>query len=77
MKSRVTITLDQKVFRLAKEQARAKRTTLSGLIQSLLKSVNATAKEDLVTSMIGSCTLRNPVVGTDPLYLSLKSKYLK
>ena len=44
MKTRVTITLDPEVHRLAKQKARRKHTTVSGLIESLLQS--ATSKQD-------------------------------
>ena len=43
MKTRVTITLDSEVHRLAKQKARRKHTTVSGLIESLLQS--ATSKQ--------------------------------
>jgi len=38
MKARATITLDPEIHRLARQTARKKNTTVSGLIESLLKS---------------------------------------
>jgi hypothetical protein len=77
MKTRVTITLDPEVHRLAKRKARKNHTTVSGLIESLLEAVTAPTEEDLVASMRGSASLRDPAPGTDPLYDALKAKHLR
>ncbi len=77
MKARVTITLDPEVHRLAKQTARRKRTTVSGLIESMLQSESASKKAGIVASMVGSATLRSPVPGTDPLYDALEAKHLR
>ena len=77
MKTRVTITLDPEVHRLAKRKARRNHTTVSGLIESLLQSETAPAKTDLVASMTGSASLRKPVADTDPLHDALKANYLR
>ena len=77
MKTRVTITLDPEVHRLAKRKARKNHTTVSGLIESLLQSKTAPGKTDLVASITGSASLREPSQGTDPLYDSLKAKYIR
>ena len=77
MKSRVTITLDPEVHRLAKQTARKKQTTVSGLIESLLQSESAPKKAGIVASMVGSASLRSPAPGTDPLYDALKAKHLR
>jgi hypothetical protein len=77
MKSRVTITLDPEVHRLAKQTARKKHTTVSGLIESLLQSESAPKNGGIVASMVGSASLRSPEPGTDPLYDALKAKHLR
>lgn len=77
MKTRVTITLDPAIHQRAKRAARARRTSVSGLIETLLEAAAPPATSSLVDSMIGSATLRSPVVGTDPLYDALASKHLK
>ncbi len=77
MKARVTITLDPDVHRLAKQAARNKHTTVSGLIESLLQVEGARSGEDWVSSMTGMDCLRSPAPGTDPLYDSLQAKYIR
>ena len=77
MKTRVTITLDPEVHRLAKRKARKKHTTVSGLIESLLQAETAPRKADLVVSMRGSASLREPAPGTDPHYDAVKAKYVR
>jgi len=77
MKTRVTITLDPEVHRLAKRKARKNHTTVSGLIESLLEAATAPIEEDLVARMRGSASLREPAPGTDPLYDALKAKHLR
>lgn len=77
MKVRVTITLDPEVHRIAKQTARKKRTTVSGLIESLLQSESAPKKGGIVSSMVGSANLRSPKPGTDPLFDALKAKHLR
>ena len=77
MKARVTITLDPATHRQAKRVARLRRTTVSGLIERLLRSTRSKRESgSLVTEMIGSAKLRNPRPGSDPLYEALKKKYL-
>lgn len=77
MKSRVTITLDPEVHRLAKRRAIKQKTTVSGLIESLLKSDASVEKTGLVRSMIGCASLRIPEHGPDPLHEALRTKYLR
>lgn len=77
MKTRVTITLDPEVHRLAKRTAKKKHTTVSGLIEALLEAETAPIEEDLVASMRGSASLRDAEPGTDPLYDALKAKHLR
>ena len=66
MKTRVTITLDPEVHRLAKQKARRKHTTVSGLIESLLQSATSTKDDDWVAGMMGITSLRDSVSGADP-----------
>jgi len=77
MKTRVTITLDPDVHRLAKQVARKKHTTVSGLIGSLLQAEGAVGKMDLVASMTGIDSLRDPAIGSDPLFDALRDKYIR
>ncbi len=77
MKTRVTITLDPDIHRLAKQAARKKHTTVSGLIESLLQTEATAPKKDLIASMTGSASLRNPAPGTDPLFDTLAAKYIR
>jgi len=77
MKTRVTITLDPATHQRAKRTARARKTSVSGLIGTLLESAAASTAPSVVDQMTGSATLRSPAVGTDPLYEALASKHLK
>lgn len=77
MKSRVTITLDPAIHLLAKQSARKRNTTVSGLIETLIQSQATPKGVDLVTGMTGIASLREPVAGSDPLYDSLKARYLR
>lgn len=76
MKARVTITLDPEIHRLAKKAARRKRTSVSGLIESLLQSEAGAKKAGAAARLVGSAELRHSSPGTDPLYDSLSAKYL-
>ena len=77
MKTRVTITLDPAIHQRAKRTAHARRTSVSGLIETLLETAAAPVTASLVDRMIGSATLRSPSVGADLLYDALASKHLK
>ncbi len=77
MKTRVTITLDPEVHRLAKQKARKKHTTVSGLIESLLQSATSTKDDDWVASMTGIASLRKSAPGADPLFDALTAKYIR
>ena len=77
MKTRVTITLDPEVHRLAKQKARRKHTTVSGLIESLLQSATSTKDDDWVAGMMGITSLRDSAPGADPLYDALTAKYIR
>ena len=80
MKSRVTITLDPDVHARAKLAARARRTTVSGLIESFLRSPAAApstgSSGSLVDEMLGSAELREVQLGTDPLYDALRVRHI-
>jgi predicted transcriptional regulator len=77
MKTRVTITLDPEVHRRAKQVARKKHTTVSGLIETLLQAEATPKKSSLVAEMTGIARLREPAPGTDPRYDALKAKYIR
>jgi hypothetical protein len=77
MKTRVTITLDPEVHRLAKQTARQRKTTVSGLIASLVQAESRSPKRGIVSGMIGSASLREPDPGGDPLFETLSRKYLR
>lgn len=77
MKARVTITLDPEVHARAKQVARARRTTVSGLIEAFLRSPeSAGAGRSLVDEMLGSAELRTGVRGRDPLYDALHARHV-
>ena len=72
MKARVTITLDPEVHARAKRTARARRTTVSGLIETFLRSPQADGTDaSLVDEMLGSGELRAVTRGRDALYDAL------
>lgn len=77
MKTRVTITLDPEVHRLAKQTARQRKTTVSGLIASLVRAESGAPKGGIVADMIGSASLREPAGSEDPLFKALSEKYLR
>lgn len=75
MKTRVTITLDPDTHRAAKRVARARATTLSGLVETLLASEAAKPSASIVDRMVGSASLRE--TPGDALAESLRAKYLR
>lgn len=78
MKRRVTITLDPEIHRLAKRRAHLDHTSLSGLIESLIKTTSTSKNHgDLLSSMTGCARLRKPEPGTDPLHEILSAKYIR
>lgn len=77
MKTRVTITLDPLLHQRAKRAARARRTSVSGLIESLLETAAPPAATSLVDRLVGSASLRSPAVGVDPLYDAMALKHLE
>jgi len=77
MKTRVTITLDPEVHARAKRAARARRTTVSGLIETFLRSPQAAGKAgSLVDEMLGSSELRAVKHGQDALYDELHGRFI-
>lgn len=76
LKTRVTITLEPAIHQRAKRTARARNTSVSGLIETLLESAELPAKSSLVDRMIGSASLNSPAADTDPLYDILAAKHL-
>jgi hypothetical protein len=79
MKSRVTITLDPDVHARAKQAAHARRTTVSGLIESFLRSpaaAPARSGSSLVDQMVGSGKLRDVQPGADPLFDALHARHI-
>ncbi len=77
MKTRVTITLDPEVHARAKRTARARRTTVSGLIEKFLRSPEAAGKDaSLVDEMLGSAELRALKPGRDPLLDALRERHI-
>ena len=77
MKTRVTITLDPEVHARAKRTARARRTTVSGLIEKFLRSPQAAGKDaSLVDEMLGCGELRAVERGRDALYDALRARHI-
>lgn len=78
MKKRITITMDPAVHERAKRLARKRKTTVSGLFESYLKTAGSSIGEEaaLVDEMIGSASLREPPSNTDSLYDALRAKYV-
>lgn len=76
MKARISITLDPNVNRRAKRLAVRRGTTLSGLIESLLRHESEPQKRSPVDAMIGAATLREPAADNDPRFNHLSRKYL-
>ena len=78
MKTRVTITLDPEVHERAKAIARARRTSVSGLIEEFFRSAEAPAPAaSLVDEMLGCAELRTVDPGRDPLYDALHARHIQ
>ena len=77
MKRRVTITLDPAIHARARQVARARRTTVSGLIEGFLRVVPASkGAVSLVDEMVGSAELREPMTSSDPLFDALHRRHV-
>jgi hypothetical protein len=77
MKTRVTITLDSAVHAQAKRVARARRTTVSGMIEAYLRRPDPESGDLLVDRMIGSAELKPIVRGRDPIHDALYARYIE
>jgi hypothetical protein len=80
MKSRITITLDPKVHELARKTAKRRDTTVSGLIEGLLREEGAHSQRGLVEKMTGAASLRDTAGGKggrDLLRDALRAKYIR
>lgn len=77
MKTRVTITLDSDVHAQAKRVARARRTTVSGMIEDYLRRPDRESGDLLVDRMIGSAELKPIVRGLDPIHDALYARYIE
>jgi hypothetical protein len=77
MKTRISITLDPAVNRKAKKLAVSRGTTVSGLIESLLRHEAEHPNRPRVAAMIGSAVLRDEhAPESDPRFEHLSRKYL-
>ena len=77
MKTRFTITLEPEAHQRAKRAASARKTSVSGLIESLLQSVRAVETPSVVDRMMGAAVLRDSGDAPDPRMNALRAKYLK
>ena len=75
MRTRVTMTLEPAVHARARHLARARRTTVSGLVASLVRSAPA-GGPSRVDAMVGAAELREPAPGSDPLYDALRARHI-
>jgi hypothetical protein len=77
MTTRVTITLDPGVHARAKAVARARRSTVSGLIGAFLRSPDAAGSGgSLVDEMLGCAELRTVEPGRNSLYDALHARHI-
>lgn len=79
MKKQVTLTLAPSVHARAKQIARARRTTVSGLVAAFVQGVPESGgrpAKSLVDEMLGSAELRRPIPGRDPLFDALHGRYV-
>ncbi|MBM3599084.1 MAG: hypothetical protein FJX35_12760 [Alphaproteobacteria bacterium] len=73
----MTISLDPAVHARAKRVARARRTTVSGMIEAFLRSQQPPGgSRSLVDEMLGSAELRGLDRGADPLYDALHDRLI-
>lgn len=75
MKSRISITLDPAVHRKARKVASARGTSVSGLIESLLRRQEESTRP-VADALVGTASLREVRPGADARFDHLKSKYL-
>lgn len=75
MKTRLTVTIDPDILDRAKKLAYARKTNVSALVEDLLRTAPATAKdEDFATRWAGKYTLA-PSNEDDVRMRALKAKY--
>lgn len=75
MKTRVTITIDPSLHARAKRLAKQRRTSVSGLFETLIKEQPET-QTSFVEQMLGSASLRSAKTD-DPRRAALRAKYLR
>lgn len=76
MKSRISITMDPKVQRDSQRLAKARGTTVSGLVESLLSRQVKAASGSQVDQLIGSAEVRESGGEQDERFAHLRRKYL-
>ncbi|MGI9045281.1 MAG: DUF6364 family protein [Burkholderiales bacterium] len=77
MKTRVTITLGPDVHAHAKQVARARRTTVSGLIETFFRAQQSgKGRSSVVDDMVGSAELRAVNPGAEPLHDALHARHI-
>lgn len=75
MKMRATITIDPEVHAQARKLANRRKTTVSGLIESLLRE-QASGAASIVDALVGSAELKDPPDAGDQRAENLHRKYL-
>ncbi|MFW2479421.1 MAG: DUF6364 family protein [Lentimonas sp.] len=75
MKTRATITIDPSLHARAKRLAKQRRTSVSGLFETLIKEQPET-QTSFVEQMLGSASLRSERTD-DPRRAALRAKYLR
>jgi hypothetical protein len=76
MKMRASITIDPELHARAKALARRRRTSVSGLFESYVRS-QTLDDASVVDGMIGSAEFKKKAVGSNPLRDRLMAKYLR
>lgn len=77
MKNRVTLTMDPEIAKKAKQIAHARRTSVSALIEDLLRAASISATKQQVSfadKWTGKLRLRTPTK-PDPRFEALKKRY--
>ena len=73
MKTKLTITIDEDLIPVAKEHAKSQRKSLSGVIESALRSLTASGKGSFAQRWRGRF---RPAHRRDERYKALAKKYL-
>jgi len=76
MKSRVTLTIDPEIAGRAKKIAHARKTSVSALVEDLIRRTPVSPKleQDFVEKWAGKLRLRRPS-NTEPRFEYLKKRY--